>query len=104
MAARHAFAAHSPANSGTLLYLSASSTQSFSLASSGSPVVAVASGAPASAPALYAADSRVGAGWDQGALKGFYKGVIGEIIVYSSSLTASQANAVTRYLSRKWGV
>ena len=104
MSSWHAFVAHSPANSGTLLYVAASSTQSFSVTSAGTARIEEAAGGPQTAAALYAADSRVGAGWEQGALKGFYKGVIGEVIVFSSSLAPAQSNAVARYLSRKWGL
>lgn len=99
----HAFVACSPANSGALLFLSASSTQSFTLLSPGTVGVAAVSGSASTSSALYGADSRIGARWSQGALKDFYKGMIGEVIVYSSVLTAGQAAAVTRYLSRKWG-
>lgn len=104
LSAWHAFAACAPANSGAVLYIAAGSTQSFTLSSSGSSGVMTASGSPSTSAALYGIDSRVGAAWDQGALKSFYKGYIGEIIVYSAALTSSQAAAVTRYLSRKWGV
>lgn len=100
----HAFVAHAPANNGTVLYVATSSTQSLSLSSDGAAAVAVTSGSPTTADALYAADSRIGAGWNQGALKGFYKGAIGEIVVYETALTAAQASAVTRYLVRKWGL
>jgi hypothetical protein len=104
LAAWHAFVACSPTNSGAILFVSASSTQSFTLLSTGSAGVITASGSPSTSSALYGVDSRIGARWDQGALKDFYKGLVGEVIVYSSALSAGQANAVTRYLSRKWGV
>lgn len=85
-----------------VLSIASSSTQAFVLSSSalGRAVVA-ASGGPLTAQAL---DSRIGARWDGGALKGFYKGSIGEVLVYDAPLTSDQATAVTRYLSAKWGI
>lgn len=49
-------------------------------------------------------DSRIGASWCNGALQAFYRGKIGEIVVYSSALSDGNRNAVERYLERKWGL
>lgn len=107
LAAWHAFAVVSPsiASARTVLHLSASATQYFSLAASttGAQVI-TASGSPTTVSALYGVDTRIGAGWDGGALKSFFGGLIGEIVVYSAALSADQAAAVTRYLSGKWGL
>lgn len=103
----HAFAVVNPATSSsqTVLYIAASGTQSFSLSSSASGLaILTASGSPSTSAAFYGVDSRVGAGWNGGALKGFYKGLIGEILVYDSALTTEQATAVNRYLTAKWGL
>lgn len=103
----HAFAVANPssASSQTVLYLAASGTQSFALNSSAAGwAVLSASGSPTTSPALYGVDSRVGAKWDGGALKGFFSGQIAEVLVYSAALTSEQATAVTRYLSGKWGI
>ncbi len=104
LTAWHAFAACAPTNSGAVLYVAAGTTQSFTLYSAGSSGVLTASGSATTSSALYGIDSRIGAAWSDGALKSFYKGYIGEILVYSAALTTGQAAAVTRYLSRKWGV
>ena len=103
----HAFAVVNPevATPQTVLYLAASGTQSFTLSSSATGWrVISASGSPATSNVLYGVDSRVGGGWDGGALKGFYKGLLGEVVVYNAALSAGQADAVTRYLSAKWGL
>lgn len=103
----HAFVAANPssASNQTLLYIAASGTQSFSLNSSAAGwAVLTASGSPSTSQALYGVDSRVGARWDGGALKGFFSGQIAEILVYDATLSAAQATAVTRYLSGKWGI
>jgi len=39
-----------------------------------------------------------------GSISSYWDGVIGEVLVYLSALTVTQAQAVERYLSRKWGV
>lgn len=49
-------------------------------------------------------DSRIGASWCNGALQSFYKGKVGEILVYSSSLSDALRTAVERHLARKWGL
>lgn len=49
-------------------------------------------------------DSRIGASWCNGALQNFYKGKIGEILVYSSALSTELRTAVERHLARKWGL
>jgi hypothetical protein len=99
----HAFVVCSPsASGGTVLYLPSTATESFSLTSGGSAAVLSGSGSPSSAAAIYGADGRVGAGWSGGALKAFYKGLVGEVIVYSASLSSGSAAAITRYLTRKW--
>lgn len=107
MLAWHAFAVVNPAASGsaTVLQIAASGTASFTLSAStpGLQVIS-ASGGSASATATYGVDSRVGAGWDGGALKNFYRGLIGEVLVYSGVLGAGEATAVSRYLAGKWGV
>lgn len=107
MAGWHAFVACKPATSSTqtVLYIASSSTQSFKLSSSASGVaVLTASGSPTtSTQATYGVDGRIGAGWDGGALKAFFTGHIGEILVYSAALSAGQASAVSRYLAAKWG-
>lgn len=107
LSAWHAFAVVNPAVSTvqTALYIAASSTQSFSLKSSatGWRVIST-SGGPTTTAAFYASDSRVGGGWDGGALKGFYKGSIGEVLVYNAALSSSQEAAVSRYLAAKWGL
>lgn len=103
----HAFAVACPdsATQQTVLYLAASGTQSYTLSSSASGWQVIStSGSPATSSALYGVDSRVGGGWSGGSLKGFYKGLLGEVVVYSSALSTAQANAVTRYLSAKWGL
>jgi hypothetical protein len=100
----HAFAVVNPsvASSQSVLSIASSSTQALVLSSSATGwAVLTASGSPVTAQSL---DSRIGARWDGGALKGFYKGSIGEVLVYDATLTASQATAVTRYLSSKWGI
>lgn len=100
----HAFAVVNPAvaSSQTVLSIASSSTQALVLSSSATGwAVLAASGSPVTAQAL---DSRIGARWDGGALKGFYRGSIGEVLVYDAPLTADQATAVTRYLSSKWGI
>lgn len=107
MSTWHAFAVANPATSSTqtVLYLASSGTQSFTLASSASGMaVLTASGSPSTSPVFYGVDSRVGAGWSGGALKGFYQGTIGEVLVYDATLSAAQATAVTRYLRSKWGI
>lgn len=107
MSAWHAFAAVSPsiASSRTVLYLSPSTTQSLALSASTTGVqVVTASGSPATVSALYGVDGRIGAKWDGGALKSFYGGLVGEVLVYSATLSSDQAAAVTRYLSGKWGI
>jgi hypothetical protein len=107
LSAWHAFAVVNQAEAiaQTVLYFAASSTQSFSLASNATGLrVISASGAPSTAQALYAVDSRVGAGWSGGSLKDFYKGLIGEVLVYNAALSTAQENAVTRYLLAKWGI
>lgn len=103
----HAFAVANPSSSTTqtVLYVAASSTQSFTLSSSAAGwAVLTASGSPTTASALYGVDSRVGANWSGGALKGFFNGSVGEILVYDAALSADQATAVTRYLTAKWGL
>jgi hypothetical protein len=103
----HAFAVVNPstASSQTVLYIASSGTQSFSLTSSATGLaVLTASGSPATSQAFYGVDSRVGAGWNGGALKGFYSGLIGEILVYNAALSGAQSTAVNRYLSSKWGI
>lgn len=100
----HVFAVVNPefATSQTVLSIASSSTQALVLSSSATGwAVLAASGSPVTAQAL---DSRIGARWDGGALKGFYRGSIGEVLVYDAPLTADQATAVTRYLSAKWGI
>lgn len=107
LAAWHAFAVVSPAvaSSRTVLHLSSSTTTYFALSASTTGLQVVsASGSPASTSALYGADGRVGAGWDGGALKAYFSGLVGEVLVYSVTLATGQANAVTRYLAGKWGV
>lgn len=107
LSAWHAFAVVSPsiASSRTVLHLSASSTQYFTLSvgTTGAKVI-TASGSPSTGNALYGVDTRIGAGWDGGALKAFYGGLIGEILVYSAALSTGPATAVTRYLQGKWGL
>lgn len=49
-------------------------------------------------------DSRIGASWCNGALQNFYKGKIGEILVYSSALSTELRTGVERHLARKWGL
>lgn len=103
----HAFAVANPssATAQTILHVAVSSTQSFTLSSSASGwAVLTASGAPATTPAFYGADSRVGANWSGGALKSFFNGSVGEILVYDATLSADQATAVTRHLTAKWGL
>lgn len=103
----HAFAVVNPtvASQRTVLQVAASTTQVFTLSASttGTQVIS-ASGSPATVTALYGADTRIGAGWDGGALKKFFGGLLGEILVYGAALSSDQADAVTRYLSGKWGL
>lgn len=99
-----AFAAVSPTVAGTALHVTAGTTSVFTLGSGSSAAVVTASGSATTVPALYGSDTRIGAKWDSGALKDFYQGYIGEIVVYSSALTTDQTNAVSRYLARKWGL
>lgn len=106
-AAWHAFVVANPASSTTqtLLHVASSSTQSFTLSSSSSGwALRTASGSPTTAAALYGADSRVGANWSGGALKNFFNGQIGEILVYGAALSSANAAAVSRYLTVKWGL
>lgn len=106
LAAWHAFAVVSPsiASQRTVLQLAASETAQFTLSASTTGLqVVTASGSPVTTAALYGSDSRIGASWDSGALKKFYGGLIGEILVYDAALATGQSDAVTRYLSRKWG-
>lgn len=103
----HAFVVANPASASaqTVLYIASSGTQSFTLNSSAAGwVVLSASGSPSTSPAFYGVDSRIGANWSGGALKGFFNGLIGEILVYDAALTSAQSTAVTRYLSAKWGI
>lgn len=107
LSAWHAFAVANPATSSTqtVLHIASSGTQSFSMSSSASGLAIItASGSPSTSQALYGADSRVGAGWSGGALKDFFRGTIGEILVYDAVLSASQVAAINRYLSGKWGL
>lgn len=107
LAAWHAFAVVNPnlASQRTVFHWAASTTSVFTLSASttGAQVV-TASGSPSTAPAQYGTDMRIGAGWDGGALKKFFGGYLGEILVYSAALSSDQAAAVTRYLSGKWGL
>lgn len=107
LAAWHAFAVVNPtlASQRTVLHLAASTTSVFTLSASttGSQVVS-ASGSPATVQAQYGSDTKVGASWDGGALKKFFSGHIGEILVYGAALSSDQAATVTRYLSGKWGL
>lgn len=103
----HAFAVVSPsmASPRTVLHVAASSTQYFQLtASTTGAQVASTSGSPTTTNALYGVDTRVGAAWDGGALKAFFSGLVGEILVYNAALAAGPAAAVTRYLQGKWGL
>lgn len=107
LTAWHAFALVSPnlATARTVLHLSPTSTDYFSLSASTTGVqVVTASGSPSTGTALFGVDGRVGAGWDGGALKKYFSGYIGEVLVYSAALASDQADAVTRYLSGKWGL
>ncbi len=99
-----AFAAVSPNTAGTALHIAASATSVLTLSSGSSAAVVTTSGSATTVAALYGSDSRIGAKWESGALKNFYKGYIAEIVVYSSALSESQSNAVSRYLARKWGL
>lgn len=49
-------------------------------------------------------DSRIGAAWCNGALQAFWRGKVGEILVYSSALSDDLRTAVERHLARKWGL
>lgn len=103
----HAFAVVNPSTSSqqTVLHMAASGTQSFTLSSSASGLAVLSgSGSPTTSAAFYGSDSRVGAGWSGGALKNFYSGLIGEVLVYNATLSSAQSTAVTRYLSAKWGI
>ena len=107
LSAWHAFAVVNPsvATSQPVLHIAASTTQSFTLSSAATGWrIISASGSPTTAAAFFGADSRVGARWDGGALKGFFNGQIGEVLVYSAALASAQSTAVTRYLSAKWGI
>lgn len=99
-----AFAAVSPVTAGTAIHITASATSVLTLASGSTAAVVTATGAATTVSALYGSDSRIGARWDAGALKDFYNGYIGEILVYPSQLSAAQTNAVARYLARKWAL
>lgn len=48
----------------------------------------------------------VGAGSSASAdsLTEWFDGIVGEVLVYKSALSASQLSAVTRYLGKKWGI
>ena len=99
-----AFAAVSPVTAGTAIHITAGSTSVLTLSSGSSAAVVTATGSVTTVSAFYGSDTRIGAKWDSGALKDFYKGYIGEIVVYSSALSDAQVNAVSRYLARKWGL
>lgn len=101
----HAFAACSPTGSGTktVLYVVNSSAQSFTLSCGAAGVVA-ASGSPSSSPVSSGADTRIGASWDSGTLKSYYKGLVGEVLIYSAPLSAGAVTGITQYLAAKWGV
>lgn len=103
----HAFAVVNPATSTTqtVIHLASSGTQSFTLSSSAAGLAVIsASGNPSTSAAFYGVDGRIGAGWSGGSLKNFYKGLIGEVLVYDATLSSPQATAITRYLSAKWGL
>lgn len=107
LSAWHAFAVvnASVATSQPVLHVAASTTQSFTLSSAATGWrVISASGSPTASNAFFGADSRVGAKWDGGAMKGFFQGQIGEVLVYNAALSFAQAAGVTRYLSAKWGI
>lgn len=103
----HAFAVVNPtlASQRTVLHVAAGTTSIFTLSASTTGVQVVSgSGSATTVPAQYGADTKIGASWDGGALKKFFSGHIGEILVYSAALSSDQAAQVTRYLSGKWGL
>lgn len=107
LAAWHAFAVVNPSVSAakTVLKIFASGTQAFTLQSSSTGLQVVsASGSPTQVTESFPVDSTIGAGRDGGVVKDFYSGLIGEVLVYSSALSETQATAVARYLTAKWGV
>lgn len=105
LATWHAFAVVNAQAAGVVVQVAASSSSAFTLSASATGLQLLSvSGAPANTASAFGADSRIGAGWEGGALRHFYKGLIGEVLIYAEALTAGQALAVSRYLSAKWGV
>lgn len=99
----HVFAVCIPTGTNTVVYVGSAGTIPRVLSSSSSGLI-TASGAASGSVAPTWVDTRVGASWAGGALKNFYDGMLGELLVFSSTLATGQANAVSAYLSRKWGV
>jgi hypothetical protein len=105
LASCHVFAVVSPVSStGKVVHVAASSTLAFSLTSTNTPGLLAASGTLATVTSTPGMDTRMGAGWDSGAIKNFYKGYVGEVLVYGSVLAAAQVASVSNYLNRKWGL
>ncbi len=49
-------------------------------------------------------NTRIGAGYNEGAANYFYDGHIGEIIIYDRLLKYEERNSIEKYLGKKWGV
>lgn len=99
----HVFAVCVPTGTKTVAYVGAAGSIPRVLSSSGSGLL-TASGAASGSVSPTWVDTRVGASWDGGALKNYYAGMLGELLVFSSALATGQADAVSAYLSRKWGL
>jgi hypothetical protein len=99
----HVFAVCVPTGTKTVIYAGAAGAIPRVLSSTGSGLL-TASGAASGTVAPTWVDTRVGASWDGGALKSYYAGFLGELLVFSSSLASGQASAVQAYLTRKWGI
>lgn len=99
----HAFAVGVPASTRTVVYVGAAGSIPRVLSSTAYGLI-TASGAASGAVAPTWVDTRVGASWDGGALKSYYGGLLGELLVFSSALGAGQVSAVQTYLAKKWGL
>lgn len=99
----HVFAACVPTGNKTIVYASTAGAIPQVLSSSSSGII-VASGAASGTASPSWVDTRVGASWDGGAMRSFLNGYLGELLVFSSTLAAPQAAAVSGYLARKWGL
>lgn len=92
-----------PTGSNTIAYVAQVNAIPRVLSSANSGLV-TASGAASGSVAPSFIDSRIGASWAGGSLKTFFNGLLGEVLIYSSTLGAGPAAAVESYLRAKWGL